>query len=56
MSTLRTHLARLHRQRRPRTAYAASAARIPGAGRAGTDHRASAQPSHPYSPAVTGLR
>jgi len=56
MSTLRTHLARLHRQRRPRTAYPGSARRPHGAARVSADHSASAQPSHPFSPVVTGLR
>jgi hypothetical protein len=56
MSTLRTHLARLHRQRRPRTAYPGSTPRTRGAARVGADHSVSAQPSHPSSPVVTGLR
>jgi hypothetical protein len=56
MSTLRTHLGRLHRQRRPRTAHPGSAHRTHGAGRSGVDHRVSAQPSHSFSPVVTGLR
>ena len=56
MSTLRTHLARLHRQRRPRPAYPSSAARTHGAVRVGAAHSVSAQPSHSFSPVVTGLR
>lgn len=55
MSTLRTHLARLHRQRRQGTAYRRSTPHPHSTGRTAAPSP-SAQPSHSFPHVLTGLR